>query len=688
MRRPVSFLWIAAGTALVVVAAFFISYAYLFLYRDDPRGVQGAASILGWGLFISSIVFVVFLVMLYRMLLRPLDVLAREARIVAGPNPAHEVHDAPASFLGDLPGAVGELGIALFKARREITQAMASHASGLEDTKRHLETVLSSLNEGVIVCDSSARLMFYNPAARRAFRDNPAMGIGRSLYLLCPSGPIADSLDVLRQQQSRQQQVLDGQQEVSFVCSTLDNGALLDCRISLLPVLPDLAWGFVFTCQDISSRADASGRGAGQLRATIKRMRAPLANLSVSAEAILLQPPGSAEASRALHEGLAREASLVVQEFNLLAKDVEALESQRFSPGNVYTGDLIACVARRLQGRGVALTMSGEPLWVRADVHWLLLLLETLAMRLSEFTGSKSLEIDTLLGDRRVYFDFYWHGRPVPQPQLDRWGELALEPQGQMRLDEVLEEMGSALWSKSHVTPGYAFLRFPLALSPSQWEPPRPALPPRPVFYDFTFADRVDDAGVLDRPLDELTYVVFDTETTGLSPLGGDEVVSIAGVKIANRGLLLSEAFDQIVDPRRPIPPASVRFHGITEDMAKGKPTIEEALRAFKQFVGDAVLVGHNAAFDMKFVKMKEPAAGVRFDGPILDTLALSVFLHDHTPEHSLDAIARRMGVEIAGRHTALGDSIITAQIFMKFMYLLKDRGVHTPRQALEASQR
>jgi DNA polymerase-3 subunit epsilon len=190
------------------------------------------------------------------------------------------------------------------------------------------------------------------------------------------------------------------------------------------------------------------------------------------------------------------------------------------------------------------------------------------------------------------------------------------------------------------------------------------------------------------RKLTELTCTVFDTETTGLDPKGGDEIISIGAARIVNGRLLHSENFDRLIDPEREIPWQSTQVHGIDPKMLRGQPTIDTVLPLFHQFAADTILVAHNAAFDMRMLQMKEDSTGVRFRNPVLDTMLLSAVVHPGHKTHDLEQIADRVGVSIVGRHTALGDAIATGEIFLKLVPLLNSQGIITLKQAREASRK
>lgn len=210
----------------------------------------------------------------------------------------------------------------------------------------------------------------------------------------------------------------------------------------------------------------------------------------------------------------------------------------------------------------------------------------------------------------------------------------------------------------------------------------------RPEFYDFDLFEQTAKSPLGERwLLSELSYTVFDTETTGLDPVAGDEIISIGAVRIVNGRILSVETFDHLVDPQWYMRPEVIRIHGITPEMLEGQPTIDKVLPLFQSFVGDTVLVGHNCAFDMRFLQLKEEKTGIRFTNPVLDTLLLSQVVHPHQETHTFEAIAERMGVDVVGRHTALGDAIIAGRIFCGLIPLLKKQGIGTLGEALIASR-
>ena len=261
-----------------------------------------------------------------------------------------------------------------------------------------------------------------------------------------------------------------------------------------------------------------------------------------------------------------------------------------------------------------------------------------------------------------------------------------------LTLRDIMDRHGGELWFKRESATQTAYFRLliPVAVKQETIEPT--ALlrgGSRPEYYDFDLFKNADlDHALDDRLLTELTYTAFDTETTGLNPSEGDEIIQFGAVRIVNGRLLRSENFDQLVDPRRTLSQQSIAIHGLTQAMVDGQPTIDQALPAFHRFCEETVLVAHNAAFDMRFLQLKEETTGIRFAQPVLDTLLLSAVIHPNQESHKLELIAQRLGIPIIGRHTALGDAIVTGEVFLRMIPLLNDMGIHTLGDALAAAQK
>lgn len=216
--------------------------------------------------------------------------------------------------------------------------------------------------------------------------------------------------------------------------------------------------------------------------------------------------------------------------------------------------------------------------------------------------------------------------------------------------------------------------------------------PGRSDLYDFSLLDEMErqmEPAGRERRLDELSFVVLDTETTGLRPEAGDRVVSLAGVRVTGMEVKRQQTFDALVHPGRSVPPESVRFHGITDDDLAGAPALDVVLPAFLAFAGDAVLVGHEVAFDLEFLAPEVVRLGLQplTARPVLDTRLLSRSLHGPAADHSLEAAAHRLGVPVVGRHSALGDALTAAEILVRLLALLKGRGVETLGDLLRAAR-
>ncbi|SMX50215.1 3'-5' exonuclease [Maliponia aquimaris] len=211
----------------------------------------------------------------------------------------------------------------------------------------------------------------------------------------------------------------------------------------------------------------------------------------------------------------------------------------------------------------------------------------------------------------------------------------------------------------------------------------------RPLVYDFDLMEARSGRAIDDQPLRRLTFTVFDTETTGLLP-HKDEIVQIGAVRVVNGRIVASERFDQLVNPGRPIPPASTKVHKVSDAMVQGKPDIARAGRQFHAFARDSVIVAHNAPFDMAFLQRHKGRMGVVWDHPILDTVLISAVLFGASETHTLDALCERLDVTIpeALRHTALGDAQATAEVLVRMLPMLEARGFKTFGAVIEETRR
>ena len=171
------------------------------------------------------------------------------------------------------------------------------------------------------------------------------------------------------------------------------------------------------------------------------------------------------------------------------------------------------------------------------------------------------------------------------------------------------------------------------------------------------------------RTLDD--FVVFDLETTGLSPKN-DRITEIGAVKIQNGEII--DSFSQLINPHIPIPDLITRLTGITDEMVKDKPSIGEVLPEFLEFIKDSVLVAHNASFDMGFIREAYESIEIHLDNPVMDTLELSRAMFPTMKSHKLNLVAKHLKVELKNHHRAVDDALATGNILLRILELFGDR--------------
>jgi DNA polymerase-3 subunit epsilon len=186
-----------------------------------------------------------------------------------------------------------------------------------------------------------------------------------------------------------------------------------------------------------------------------------------------------------------------------------------------------------------------------------------------------------------------------------------------------------------------------------------------------------------ETPLAELPALALDTETTGLNP-GRDRVVSLGAVRLHGPRLYRSEILDLLINPGRQIPAVATAVHGISDAMVLPAPSYGEVAPQIMAALKDVAVIGHHTAFDLAVLRRASVAVGIDWqDPPWLDTALLYSALEPEARHFDLDFVAQAYGVAIHGRHTALGDAVAEAELFIRFLPMLEAHGIATLGQAM-----
>ena len=556
---------------------------------------------------------------------RPIETLA--GNLLTGAPPS----EAEGRYLADLaPAARAAADRA--RAHADLDHAIESHAEALAHEASILENILSDIGAGAILADAQGRVLFYNAAAAQLL---PGLALDRALAPFFQGGGL----------NAAQARIAAGA-AASDVALLGADGMRLTGRMR---VLNDEGGGTVLILRP-------ARRELIPPRATLEKLRRHAAALTPLLDDLTGPLPETlSQVIRSEGQGLA--AAL---------RDLDA----GLNPGAPRQRR----VAAEELARGLGLPLGDvAPVTLAADGWQIGGLLAQLGERLAETARPPTAEI-TLNGPEAL-LRLNWAGPTLTMDELDRWLQDAPDPDHpELTGADILAAHGTGIWPEA--TEAGAALVLPLTLSATMREA-RPS-----VTYDFALASH----GTPDlRPLSALTCVVFDTETTGLSL--SDRIVQIAGLRIAG-GRLTGEQFDTLVNPGRAIPPASTAIHHITDAMVATAPDMTTALRGFHHFSEGAVLIAHNAPFDMGMLRAAEGETRLHFPNRVMDTVLLSAMIWGQSAPHSLDAICARLDITIPEglRHTAMGDADATAQAYLRMIPALEAKGItrfdHVLRQA------
>ncbi len=189
---------------------------------------------------------------------------------------------------------------------------------------------------------------------------------------------------------------------------------------------------------------------------------------------------------------------------------------------------------------------------------------------------------------------------------------------------------------------------------------------------------------VFDLPLEQITFAALDFETTGLSP-ERDRIVEIGAVRM--RGGLLIDTFSVLVNPGMPIPEGASEVHGIRDADVADQPREPDLIPKLMDYLGDAVIIAHNAEFDLGFLRASIRRCSLTDPGCItLDTIQIARRAFPRRWSYSLQNLAFELGLEVGSAHRALDDAQLCMSLFVASLLELSDRPARTLRRLLAAA--
>ena len=637
----------------------------------------------------------------FRFYIIPVNQLAEEIHLIATVNPRHRIKTLGSFDVMRLAGIVNQLAEKQATIEQSVSRQLQLAKAAAETDKDILAALLEGLPQGVLVCNLEGKIVFYNRKIKQLFsrhddKDPQWIGLGRSIFGIVEEALIERAIERMGHKLSESKTVAGER----FLMGGRSKNAL---PAEILPVLDSQhhITGFIIYVEDSADKYKKEQELFTNLQSWQHQLTQSISVIKTAVEILKDESIGTVHDREQLIKILSQESNLAAEKLSKSDIIYSWYPNRPWPLTAVDAAEWSRYLVHRTR-EATEMDLHIDTLDLKSqisiDMHHLTNSLLFVLQEIGKACGVKEIHGRFYRLDAWLYLDLLWEGKSVAIDTIKKWKsdipsiqEIRLE----ITLGDILTYHGAKLWLQHHhILKGNAGLRFLIpALERSEISGSNgyvTILPDsRPEFYDFNLFHQAGQNPEWDsRCLTELTYTVFDTETTGLDPQGGDEIISIGAVRIVNGRMLQDEHFDQLINPMRHLPWASVKFHGIRPEMLEDKPTIEQILPIFHQFADNTVMIGHNVAFDMRMLQLKEALTGIKFINPVLDTMLLSAVVHPAQNDHSLSAIAQRLGIQIIGRHTALGDAIATAKIFLKLIPLLKEAGVTSLMQARQVSEK
>lgn len=694
------------GTIVVVFSIISVSFiaAYLNLSPEDQAIIAKLSDKLIPFPFLGAVMLIAFIYTVTGLLLRyyivPVLRMAEQTRLITAANPDYRITTEGGRELVILADVINESADAFQKLQSEVDGMIQKSNLALKEERNRLAALMSELPYGVIVCNKDGRILLYSRLAQEMLqstngdqKSGGAVGLGRSIFGVLERDPLVHALEVMNHAFD-QDQAKPALGLMTKLC-----GARF-IRVNMAPVTSDeeearFISGFVLSLEDITGEIDADSERDKLLQGMVDAVQNSLGKMHQRVD-LICEMQATKEDACNYHRQSVAQVTSELEKHLALARNLYS--EHRLAYGNrenVLADTLMQLITNNLDERFAIQTetSTNKTIWLKIDSYAIVQAVTNLAGFLKAEYGIAAILLQIGSNDGPLAtLTLNWADQSVTNQALQDWQQtpLFMDSEGTSDSPQTIIAKHGGDISITETEEGFCIgikITLPTALDEEPADL-HSSVAPRPISFEFDLFHQPGQDALGKVSLRKLTYVAFDTETTGLNPSEGDEIIQLGAVRIVNSRLLHNECIDQLVNPQRPVPKSSVDIHGIDPELLPSQPVITQVLPDFHAFAADSVMVAHNAAFDMRFLQLKEKATGLHFDNPVLDTLLLSSVVHPNQEGHSLDAIAERFNITIVGRHTALGDALVTAEILLKLIPLLEAQGIHTLEEALSASSK